>query len=265
MSAAVDAVVGHGADLRRAGTRPSARRAPAAREEGGPVALDPEQRRSSSRTRPGRGGPAPAGRSPPGETMPSSSARPSARRRALAWSSARRSIMPVGPVAQGDQAGRGQDADLAHAAADAACAPRRARQMKSRRADDDRADRAGEALRQAERHASRPGRRGRARRTPERDDGVEEARAVDVERDAAARGRSPPTVARVRRRVSGWPIEWAWVFSMRDQAGDRLVEVASGRGRRRAIAAGSIVPSGRSGIGADRSSRRPRRGRPPRP
>ena len=89
---------------------------------------------------------------------------------------------PVRAVGQGHEAGRGEDADLAHAAAEQlARAPGAPDEVPA--PHDDRADRAGEALGQAERHAVR--RAGEVLRVgAERDDGVPEAGAVHVERDA---------------------------------------------------------------------------------
>ena len=138
------------------------------------------------RTRAGSSGPGAGWAVPPAATMPSISASASARRRALAWSSARRSIIPSGPSRQGDQAGRREDARLAHPATDhlarAAGAP-----DEVARTDDHRADRAGERLGQAERDGvGRAGEVGRADALG--DDRVPEPGAVDVERDAVRVG-----------------------------------------------------------------------------
>ena len=72
----------------------------------------------------------------------------------------------VGSVAQRDQPGRGKDANLAHAAADHLARPSGAPDELGR-ANDDRPDRAGEALREAEAWPSRP-RQQLADRRPER-------------------------------------------------------------------------------------------------
>src|SRR5260221_11134416 len=90
---------------------------------------------------------------------------------------------PLGPVAQCDQAGGRDDPDLSHSTADQlprpACAP-----DEVVRPDDDAADRAGKALREAERDAVR--RAGEIRRAdPEGDDRVPEAGPAAVQREAA--------------------------------------------------------------------------------
>ena len=69
---------------------------------------------------------------------------------------------PVRAVAQGDEAGGGEDPDLAQPATDELAAAARPPD-EVLRADDDRADRAAEPLREAERSPNRPGRPGLAR------------------------------------------------------------------------------------------------------
>ena len=73
----------------------------------------------------------------------------------------------LGPVAEGDQAGGRQDADLAHAAADELAGATGARD-EAPLADHDRADRAGQALREAERGAVGAGRAELRRSVPQR-------------------------------------------------------------------------------------------------
>jgi len=92
----------------------------------------------------------------------------------------------VRTVAQGYQPGRGKHADLAHAAADELSpAPRSVDEFL--RSDDERANGAGEPLREAERH--RVGRLGQLpRRQAESNRCVEEARTVDVEWHAVVVG-----------------------------------------------------------------------------
>ena len=137
------AVVGHGADLAVG----IFHHHDAARSERGeerrPVALDLEQDEVRADPRRGRAGRGVGWAVPPAATTPSISDSASARRRALAWSSARRSIMPSGPSRQGDQPGRGEDAGLAHPATDHLAGAARAPDEVAR-TDDDRADRAGE-------------------------------------------------------------------------------------------------------------------------
>ncbi len=110
--------------------------------------------------------------------------------RAFAWSSASRSIMPAGPswratrpAAARTPAWRMPPPTILRA--------RRARSMNSAAAHDDRADRAGEALREAEGGAVSAGQE-LVRRRVEGHDRVEEPRAVDVERHARARARRRP-------------------------------------------------------------------------
>ena len=95
----------------------------------------------------------------------------------------------VRAVGEGDQAGRGEDPRLAHAAADHLPRPARAPDHVLR-ADDHRADRAGQALREAERDGV--GRAGEVQGghagVALGHDGVPEPGAVDVERDAAPAG-----------------------------------------------------------------------------
>ena len=93
---------------------------------------------------------------------------------------------PVRAVGEGDEPGGGDDPRLAHAAAQQLSRPPRAGDERAV-ADDEGADRAGEALREAER--DRVGRGGElARRHPEGHRGVEEPRPVDMERHAVAAG-----------------------------------------------------------------------------
>ena len=150
--------------------------------------------------------------------------------------------MPSGPSRQGDQPGRREDPGLAHPAADHLPGAARAPDDVAP-ADDDRADRAGEPLRQAERDGV--GRIGQVRRADALgDDRVPEPGAVDVERDAVGvRDRRRP--AGCTSAVSGWPIEWAWVFSMVTRP---VIGSCGSFGSRKAasISAGSTVPSGRS-------------------
>ena len=120
---------------------------------------------------------------------PGIDARASASRRALAWSSASRSIIPVGSVAQGDQPGRGDDPGLAHPAAHQLAGATGAGDERGV-ADDERSDRAGQALRQAER-GGRARRQEVAGRHAEGDRRVEQPRPIDEQRNADARAPAP--------------------------------------------------------------------------
>ena len=125
-------------------------------------------------------------------------------------------------VLQRHEAGGRDDPDLAHPAADHLARAAGA-EDEVLRADDDRADRAGEALAEAERE--RVGRAGEvARGLAERDRGVEEAGAIDVQRDAVLVGEigHPARVCQVERLAHR---ERVGVLE-RDHAGQRAVEVA---------------------------------------
>ena len=140
-------------------------------------------------------------------------------------------------VGQGDEAGRGQDADLAHPATDELARAARARDDVVR-ADQDRPDRAAEALGQAERHGVRrigqvPGRHaGR----PLGDHGVPEASAIDVERDAVA-ARDGGDLAGVRGRQRLAHRVGMGVLE-RDEARQRLVGI--GRVAERGVDGGRV-------------------------
>ena len=114
--------------------------------------------------------------------MPGSPARPSASRRALAWI-LRQPLDHAGrPVAQRHQPGRCQHPHLAHAAAhQLAGSPSAPDEVPA--ADHHRADRAGQALGEAEGGAVGIGEQFVGRRA-EGHDRVEEARPVHVQRDA---------------------------------------------------------------------------------
>ena len=127
----------------------------------------------------------------------------------------------VRPVGQGDQPGRREDPGLAHPAADQLAGAARAPDDVAP-ADDDRADRAGEPLRQAERDGV--GRIGQVRRADALGhDRVPEPGAVEVERDAVVvgdRGDLPGVLGgqRLAHRVGVGVLDG-------DEAGDRLVRV----------------------------------------
>ena len=106
--------------------------------------------------------------------------------------------MPAGPSPERHEPSRREHAGLAHPAADhLARTTRPCDELGA--AHDDRADRAGEALGEAEGGAVGLGQADRRAGVPQRDDGVEEARAVDVERHAVLVGKRRH-VARVRGR-----------------------------------------------------------------
>ena len=119
--------------------------------------------------------------------------------------------MPSGPSRQRDQPGRREDAGLAHPATDQLARPSRA--PDERRACPTTTEPTGqaEALRQAERDRVGRSRQARPARRPQGDDRVPEPGAVDVERDAVVVGDVATSLVVVG--VSGWAIEWAWVFS----------------------------------------------------
>ena len=128
---------------------------------------------------------------------------------------------PVRTVAQGNQPGRGQDAHLAKAAADQLAGPAGAPDEVAL-ADEDRADRAGQPLRQAERDGV-----GRSGQVAGRDalghHRVEEAGAVDVQRNSPLVGdrgdaRGVIRAERLAHRMAVRVLD-------RDQAGDRLMGV----------------------------------------
>ena len=172
--------------------------------------------------RDGSSGPSSSGWAmPPGERMPVSSARPSARRRALAWSSARRATVPSGPSSERHQAGGRQHAHLAHPAAQELAGAAGAGDER-RRADHHGADRRRQPLREAEGDRV-GGRRQRGRCDAQRDGRVEEAGAVDVKGHAAlVRDRGDAFQVRDRQ----WLAPGVRVRVLEhDQAGDGLVEV----------------------------------------
>ena len=124
---------------------------------------------------------------------------------------------------------------------------RRARQMKSFEPTSDAADRAGQALREAERHAV-----GRARRARARPRRARRRRSRTARRrcGAARRPRGPRRRARARTPTdSGWLFAWALAFSNDDEAGDRLVDVGRVAEALRGPPSRSSVPSGCSSIG----------------
>ena len=86
---------------------------------------------------------------------------------------------PVDVVIERVDAGRRDDPRLAHRAAEEVLEPRAPRHQ-LREPGDERAERAAEALREAERDRVEAARRSR-RRDPERDGGVQQPRAVEVE------------------------------------------------------------------------------------
>ena len=151
---------------------------------------------------------------PPGARMPSSPARRLGQPPGVGVVLGQAVDHPVRAVLQRDQTGRREDPDLAHPATDAACARAARGQMTSRRADDDRADRAAEALATGRTSRCRPARRGRARsrrpRAGRRPRSRTGRRRCGAGRRARARSPRPPGC---RPGVSGWPIEWACVFS----------------------------------------------------
>ena len=117
---------------------------------------------------------------------------------------------PLDVMLERVEAGGGEDAGLAHAAAEhLADAVHAVDEL--RRAADQRADRRAEALRQAERDGVEPLHPAR-RRDAAGDDGVEQPRAVEVQTQAALacrRRRSPRTCSNGKMR----PPEALWVFS----------------------------------------------------
>ena len=168
---------------------------------------------------------------------------PSASRRAFAWSSASRVIMPAVAVAQGEEPGRREDPGLAHAAAEQLAG----------------APRAGDERRRCPRRPSRPG----AERPFDRQNvtlsaGAASSAGVTPRATTALKNRAPSTwsgtprscaiaaTARVYSTLSGRPPLWAFVFS-------RATRPVIGSWRSRRVAegvddrGGSIVPSGRSG------------------
>ena len=124
------------------------------------------------RTRSGSSGPGAGWAVPPAATMPSIAGQGLGQAAGVGVVLGEAVDHPVRAVGQGDEAGRGEDPGLAHPATDHLAGPARAPDDVAR-PDDDRADRAGEALRQAERDGvgrvgqvrrrGRPGRRPRSR------------------------------------------------------------------------------------------------------
>ena len=176
------------------------------------------------------------------------SAMPSASRRALAWSSARRSIMPSRPSRSATRPAAAR-MPAWRMPPPSSFRARWARPMNALRADDDRADRAAEALRQAER--DRVGRRGEVPRADaERDRGVEEPRPVDVERDAVVVGDRRDLRACRRGSAAGSSSGCGRSRWRRGRSAARgVVRVAEGVARSRPR---SSVPSGRSRSCRDR-------------
>ena len=81
--------------------------------------------------RPGSSGPSPGWATSPAATIPGSSDRPSASARALAWSSASRSIIPAGPSRRATRPGAARTPTW-RSPPPTSLRARRARQMKSR-------------------------------------------------------------------------------------------------------------------------------------
>ncbi len=128
---------------------------------------------------------------------------------------------PVRAVRERDEPGRREHAHLAHPAAEELARAARASDERAR-ADDHRADRGAEALGQAERDAVRGRGQGRGAH-PERDSGIEQPGAVDVEGDpplVGDRGHLLHVVERER------PAAGVGVRVLKDhQPGDGLVDV----------------------------------------
>ena len=157
--------------------------------------------------------------------------------------------MPSRAVLERDEPGRRDDARLAHAAAEQLPGAVRAADERAR-PDDDRADRAAEALSTGRTRPSRPAPRGPPGSTPSATRGVEEPRPVDVERDAVVVG-DRGDGGRVGRRAAAGSSSGCGRSRWR-RGRSAAGAASSGRGRRRAISSRSSVPSGRSRSCRDR-------------
>ncbi len=142
--------------------------------------------------RDGSSGPSPGCAIPPGDRTPSSAASPSASRRAFAWSSARRAIVPSGPSPSATRPAAARTPTW-RIPPPTSLRARRARATNGAgptTTDPIGVDRPFERQK-VTLSAGAASARGR---DAERHDGVEEPGAVDVERDAAlVRDRRPPS------------------------------------------------------------------------